>query len=91
MLYSAKLVASLYYHRSDSMKERIVNKDPDILGGTPVFMGTRVPIKAIFDYLENGDSLDEFLDDFPGVSRDQAIGILEIARNSVTGSDEAAA
>ena len=73
------------------MKDRIVNKDPDILGGTPVFMGTRVPIKAIFDYLENGDSLDEFLDDFPGVSRDQAIGILEIARNSVTGSDEAAA
>lgn len=73
------------------MSEPIVNKDPEILGGTPVFMGTRVPIKAIFDYLENGDSLDEFLDDFPGVSREQAIGILEIARNSVTGSDEAAA
>ena len=73
------------------MSDSIVNKDPEILGGTPVFMGTRVPIKAIFDYLENGDSLDEFLDDFPGVTREQAIGILEIARNSVTGSDEAAA
>ena len=73
------------------MSKSIVSKDPGILGGTPVFAGTRVPIKAIFDYLENGDSLDEFLDDFPGVSREQAIGILEIARNSVTGSDETAA
>jgi len=71
--------------------ESIVNKDPEILGGTPVFMGTRVPVKAIFDYLENGDSLDDFLDDFPSVSREQAVGLLEIARNSVTGTDEAAA
>lgn len=73
------------------MIESIVNKDPEILGGTPVFMGTRVPVKAIFDYLENGDSLDDFLDDFPSVSREQAVGLLEIARNSVTGTDEAAA
>lgn len=90
-VYSARLVANLYWRRSTLVSDPIVNKDPEILGGTPVFMGTRVPIKAIFDYLENGDSLDEFLDDFPGVSREQAIGILEIARNSVTGSDEAAA
>ena len=73
------------------MSDSIINRDPNILGGTPVFRGTRVPVKAIFDYLENGDSLDEFLDDFPGVSRDQAIGILELARDSITGSDEAAA
>ena len=45
------------------MEHSIVNRDPDILGGTPVFIGTRVPIKAIFDYLEAGDSLEEFLDD----------------------------
>ncbi|MDB4224463.1 DUF433 domain-containing protein [Granulosicoccus sp.] len=73
------------------MSDSIVNKDPDILGGTPVFSGTRVPVKAIFDYLENGDSLDEFLDDYPGVSREQAVGVLELARHSITGPDEAAA
>lgn len=73
------------------MSDSIVNKDPDILGGTPVFAGTRVPVKAIFDYLENGDSLDEFLDDYPGVSREQAVGVLELARHSITGPDEAAA
>jgi len=73
------------------MSDSIVNRDPNILGGTPVFRGTRVPVKALFDYLENGDSLDEFLDDIPGVSRDQAVGILELARNSITGSDETAA
>ena len=73
------------------MSESFVNRNPEILGGTPVFMGRRVPIKAIFDYLKNGDSPDEFLDDFPGVSREQAIGILEMACNSVTGSDEAIA
>ncbi|MBE9000119.1 MULTISPECIES: DUF433 domain-containing protein [unclassified Nostoc] len=51
---------------------RLVHSDPDILGGTPVFVGTRVPIKTLLDYLEAGDSLDEFLDHFPSVSREQA-------------------
>jgi len=73
------------------MSNLIIIRDPEILCGTPVFNGTRVPVKAIFDYLENGDSLDEFLDDFPGVSREQAIGVLELARNAVTSHDEAAA
>ena len=73
------------------MSDSIVNKDPEVLGGTPVFAGTRVPVKAIFDYLENGDSLDGFLDDFPSVTRKQAVGILEMARHSITGTDEAAA
>ena len=49
----------------------------DILGGTPVFVGTRVPVQTLFDYLEEGDSLDEFLDDFPAVSREHAIKVLE--------------
>ena len=69
----------------------IISRDPEILGGTPVFAGTRVPIKAIFDYLESGDDLDEFLDDFPSVKREQALGLLELARENLTGTNEAAA
>ena len=57
-----------------------VHRDPEILGGTPVFVGTRVPLRALVDYLEHGHSLDEFLEDFPSVSRDQAIAVLEEAR-----------
>lgn len=53
-------------------KLHIVHSDPDILGGVPVFVGTRVPVKTLLDYLEAGDSLDEFLDHFPSVSREQA-------------------
>jgi len=73
------------------MENEIINRDPDILGGTPVFYGTRVPIKAIFDYFEAGDGLDEFLDDFPSVSREQAIQLLEAARQNLIDGDEAAA
>lgn len=73
------------------MNSKIISRDPEILGGTPVFAGTRVPIKAIFDYLEAGDDLDEFLDDFPSVSRDQAIGILAVARENLIDDNEAAA
>lgn len=58
----------------------IVHTDPEILGGTPVFVGTRVPLKTLYDHLEAGDSLDDFLDSFPGVSRAQAIAALELAR-----------
>ena len=63
---------------------RVVHSDPDILGGTPVFFGTRVPIKTLLDYLEAGDSLDEFLDHFPSVSRQQAIATLELAKEMLT-------
>jgi uncharacterized protein (DUF433 family) len=56
----------------------IFDSDPDILGGTPVFIGTRVPIKTLFDYLEAGDSVDEFLDHFPSVRREQAISVIEL-------------
>ena len=51
----------------------VVHGDPEILGGTPVFVGTRVPLRNLIDYLEGGQSLDEFLDDFPSVTREQAI------------------
>jgi len=60
---------------------QLINKDPDILGGTPVFLGTRVPFQALLDYLEGGQTLDEFLDDFPTVSKDAAIAALELARS----------
>lgn len=59
---------------------KIVNRDPEIMGGEPVFAGTRVPIKALTDYLEGGETIDEFLDDFPSVSRELAIAFLELAR-----------
>ncbi|PSB23684.1 hypothetical protein C7B69_14125 [filamentous cyanobacterium Phorm 46] len=62
----------------------IVHSDPDILGGTPVFIGTRVPMKTLLDYLEAGDSLNEFLDHFPSVSREQAISVLELAKEMLT-------
>ena len=68
------------------VKERpqpIVHTDPEIMGGTPVFVGTRVPLDAMFDYLEGGHSLNEFLDDFPTVDREQALSSLEIARGAV--------
>ena len=61
------------------MNSQRITVDPDIHSGTPVFAGTRVPIRTLFDHLEAGDSLEVFLDDFPSVSRDLAIGVLEEA------------
>ena len=59
----------------------IVHSDPEIMGGTPVFVGTRVPLRNLIDYLGGDYSLDEFLDDFPSVTRDQAIAALEAAHD----------
>ena len=61
------------------MASQVIISDAEILGGTPVFRGTRVPFQNLIDYLEGGDTLDEFLDDFPTVSRDAAIAALEEA------------
>jgi uncharacterized protein (DUF433 family) len=61
-------------------KSSVVHSDPGILGGTPVFVGTRVPVQALIDYFEGGHSLEEFLDDFPTVTRDLAIAALEQAK-----------
>ena len=58
----------------------VVHSDPEILGGTPVFVGTRVPLQNLIDYLAGGDSLDEFLEQFPSVRREQAIAALDLAR-----------
>jgi uncharacterized protein (DUF433 family) len=65
------------------MKSAVVHSDPEIQGGVPVFVGTRVPVKNLFDYLEAGDSLDDFLKSFPSVTRDQAVAALEIAREAL--------
>lgn len=61
-----------------------IHSDPEILGGTTVFVGTRVPAAALIDYLEAGDSLEAFLDDFPTVSREQAVAALELAKQALT-------
>ncbi len=65
------------------MAEDLIDRNPDILGGTPVFSGTRVPVRILMENLEAGDSLDEFLEDFPSVSRQQAIAVLEQAGYSI--------
>jgi uncharacterized protein (DUF433 family) len=64
--------------------KRVVHSDPEILGGTPVFVGTRVPVRNLIDFLEAGDSLDDFLTSFPSVSRDQAVAALELAGELLT-------
>lgn len=64
-------------------KPPVVHSDPQILGGTPVFVGTRVPVQTLFDYLEGGETLDEFLRQFPSVKREQAIAALGMARDSL--------
>ena len=74
------------------MMDKVIDRRPDILGGTPVFSGTRVPVRILIEHLEAGDRLDDFLDSFPTVSRSQAIEVLERAKALLTGhSGEAAA
>ena len=74
------------------MSDAPIVRNPGILGGTPVFAGTRVPVRILMEYLEAGDRLDEFLQDFPSVSRDQAVAVLEKAKRILAGEqDEAAA
>src|SRR5438045_8550796 len=65
------------------MHKQIISTDPEILSGTPVFAGTRVPVKNLFDYLQAGDTLDEFLDDFPSVTRENAIAALQLGREMI--------
>ena len=67
-----------------------VHSNPKILSGTPVFVGTRVPVQSLFDYLESGDTVDEFLRQFPSVTRDQVVWVLELARDRVMTSARSA-
>ena len=68
----------------------VVHCDPDILGGTPVFRGTRVPLRTLFDYLRHGHTLDGFLEAFPSVSREHALAVLDTAREALTGGAQSA-
>ena len=65
------------------MAQPIIHCDPEIQGGVPVFYGTRVPVKNLFDCLEAGDTLDQFLHSFPSVAREQAVAALELAREAL--------
>lgn len=67
----------------------LISTDPDVLGGQPVFKGTRVPIETLFDHLEAGISLEEFLDDFPTVKKEQAVAALEVANKLLTSKNVA--
>ena len=67
--------------------EQVINQDPEIHGGTPVFTGTRVPVKALIDHLKAGESLDYFLEGFPSVSREQAVAFLEFALTETIARD----
>ncbi|MDX2302234.1 MAG: DUF433 domain-containing protein [Microscillaceae bacterium] len=67
---------------------KVIHIDKEILGGTPVFYGTRVPIKNLFDYLETGESIDEFLDDFPTVKKEQVLKLLELSQKILQNSSE---
>ena len=72
------------------MTDALIDRNPDILGGTPVFAGTRVPVRILMEHLEAGDRLGEFLDDYPTVSRRQAVALLERATAMlVSATDEA--
>jgi uncharacterized protein (DUF433 family) len=75
-----------------SLPEPLITISPEYLSGAPVFTGTRVPVQALFDYIEGGDPLDEFLEDFPNVTREHAIAVLEMARRAaITEASKAAA
>jgi uncharacterized protein (DUF433 family) len=67
------------------LNQDLITRDPEIMSGTPVFKGTRVPIKSLFDYLRGGHTLDDFLESFPSVERTQADGVLQLAEDSGAG------
>jgi uncharacterized protein (DUF433 family) len=72
------------------MEASLVSRSPDVMSGAPCFTGTRVPIQTLFDYLEGTSSLDDFLEDFPSISRDVAVAVLELARAHVVANASAA-
>lgn len=70
--------------------QTVIHSNPNILGGTPVFVGTRVPVQTLLDYLGGGESLDTFLDHFPSVGREQAVAVLELAKTMLIAHARAA-
>ncbi len=63
------------------MRQTVINRDPEVMGGTPVFCGTRVPVATLLDYLEAGETIDDFLEGFPSVTREQVVAFLEEAKD----------
>ncbi len=63
------------------MRQTVINRDPEVMGGTPVFCGPRVPVATLLDYLEAGDTIDDFLEGFPSVTREQVVAFLEEAKD----------
>ena len=78
-----KLGPGSFWTENMSRNEPVIHTDPDIMGGTPVFVGTRVPLATLLDYLEAGQPLSEFLEDFPTVTREQAVAALEQAKEAL--------
>ena len=78
------------YGSKKLIMQKVINIDKEILGGTPVFMGTRVPIKNLFDYLEDGETITEFLDDFPTVKSEQVGRVLQISQHLLINVTEVA-
>ncbi len=72
-------------------KSQLIERSDEILGGTPVFAGTRVPVRTLIEYLEAGDRLDDFLEDFPTVTRDQATAVLEMMKQALLRQDDESA
>jgi uncharacterized protein (DUF433 family) len=76
------------YLKTKYVLMKVINIDNDILGGTPVFYGTRVPIKNLFDYLETGETIEGFLEDFPSVKREQVLKLLELSQKILFSSSQ---
>ena len=86
------LALGVQYLRGAQMKNSVISRDPETLGGTPVFLGTRVPVRILLEHLEAGDRIDDFLESYPSVSREQAVNLIELAIDQLTKlGDEAAA
>lgn len=79
-----------YHEHMRAVSRLVAHCDPEISGGIPVFCGTRVPVQSLFDYLKGGETIEHFLDQFPSVSKEQALAALELARDSVLASARSA-
>ena len=83
-----QLIVDYVNIKINKMETRFINIDAEILGGTAVFYGTRVPIKNLYDYLETGETIDNFLEDFENVKREQVIGVLKISKKLIETSTD---
>lgn len=80
------MISSCFSGRLLSMTQSIITCSPDVMGGAPVFAGTRVPVQTLLDYLEGGETMDDFLEGFPTVTREQAVAFLEEAKDRLVAS-----